>query len=171
MTLDEQSLQDVLDRLRSRFYGKYRGIVTAVDATTMRIKAKVPSVLGETDTGWCMACVPFAGNGIGLAFLPEVGAGVWIEFEAGDPSYPIWSGCYWRAGEVPSDAAAEKRVLVTQAQAKLIFDDDGQTVTLSDANENTVQLSSSGITLTHSSMKIAIGDANVAINDSSLQVT
>ena len=71
----------------------------------MRIKAKVPAVLGETDTGWCMPCVPYAGPGVGIAFLPEKGSGVWIEFEGGDVSYPIWVGGYWREGEVPSDAA------------------------------------------------------------------
>ena len=24
-----------------------------------------------------------------------MGAGVWIEFERGDPNYPIWTGCFW----------------------------------------------------------------------------
>jgi len=31
---------------------------------------------------------------MGLFALPSVGAGVWIEFEHGDPDYPIWSGCW-----------------------------------------------------------------------------
>jgi uncharacterized protein involved in type VI secretion and phage assembly len=171
VTVDEQTIRDLIDHVRSRFYGKYRGSVTQVDAPTMRIKAKVPAVLGETESGWCAACVPFAGQGIGLAFLPEVGTGVWIEFEAGDPTYPIWSGFYWRQGEAPSDAAAEKRVLVTQAKAKLIFDDDGQTVTLSDESNNTVELSSSGIKISHGGKSVAIGDASVDVNDTSLKVT
>ena len=68
---DDRALEDLLERLRTRFYGKYRGIVSDVDAATMRIKAKVPSVLGETDTGWCMPCVPYAGPSVGFAFLPE----------------------------------------------------------------------------------------------------
>jgi uncharacterized protein involved in type VI secretion and phage assembly len=38
--------------------------------------------------------------------MPQIGAGVWIEFEGGDPDYPIWSGCFWGlAAEVPTDAA------------------------------------------------------------------
>lgn len=171
MNFDEQTILDLIDHVRSRFYGKYRGNVTQVDAPSMRIKAKVPAVLGETESGWCMACVPFAGDAIGLAFLPEVGAGVWVEFESGDPSYPIWSGCYWRQGEPPSDAAAEKRVLVTQAKAKLIFDDDGQTVTLSDESNNTIELSSSGIKVSHGGKSVAIGDSSVDVNDTSLKVT
>ena len=72
---DDRGLEDLLERLRTRFYGKYGGIVTDVDASTMRIKAVVPSVLGETDTGWCMPCVPYAGPNVGFAFLPEQGSG------------------------------------------------------------------------------------------------
>ena len=42
-----------------------------------------------------MPCVPYAGDAGRLYMLPEPGTGVWVEFEAGDPSYPIWSGCFW----------------------------------------------------------------------------
>ncbi len=88
----------------------------------MRIKAKVPSVLGETDTGWCMPCVPYAGPGVGFAFLPETGSGVWIEFEGGDVSFPIWVGGYWRQGEFPADAADHVKVIVTKAPHKFEFE-------------------------------------------------
>ena len=53
---------DILERIRTRFYGKYRGTVTDVDADTLRIKANVPAVLGTQKTGWCMPCVPYAGT-------------------------------------------------------------------------------------------------------------
>jgi hypothetical protein len=36
----------------------------------------------------------------GLLLIPEPGDGVWIEFEAGDPNWPIWSGCLWEHGEL-----------------------------------------------------------------------
>ena len=55
-----------------------------------------------------MPCVPYAGPNVGFAFLPEMGSGVWIEFEGGDVSYPIWVGGYWREGEFPADAAAAR---------------------------------------------------------------
>ena len=38
----------------------------------------------------------------GLFLVPPVGANVWVEFEAGDPDYPIWAGCFWGTGEVPA---------------------------------------------------------------------
>src|SRR6185503_8986709 len=121
--MDQQTLIDVVERLRHRFYGKYRGTVTDVDEATLRIKAKVPAVLGEQKTGWCMPCLPYAGDQVGVAFLPEPGAGVWIEFEGGEVSYPVWTGCYWREGEKPGDATPTVKAVVTRQGLKLLFDD------------------------------------------------
>src|SRR5262249_20058237 len=101
LMINESLLMDIAERIRNRFYGKYRGVVTQVDSPTLRVKAKVPAVLGDQESGWAMPCVPYAGPQVGLAFLPEEGTGVWIEFEGGDVSFPIWTGCYWRTGEQP----------------------------------------------------------------------
>jgi phage baseplate assembly protein gpV len=168
---DDRALEDLLERLRTRFYGKYRGIVSDVDPPTMRIKAKVPSVLGETDTGWCMPCVPYAGPDAGFAFLPAPGSGVWIEFEGGDVSYPIWVGGYWREGEFPADATDQVKVIVTAALHKLKFDDAQGSVTLSDPNGNTVTLDASGITLTNGqSISVVVSSSSVSVNDGALEV-
>ncbi|HEX3437627.1 MAG TPA: phage baseplate assembly protein V [Pseudacidobacterium sp.] len=167
---NEQAVLEILDRVRSRFYGKYRGTVTDVDTSTLRIKATVPAVLGTTTTGWCMPCVPYAGDSVGFAFLPEVGAGVWIEFEGGDVSYPIWVGCYWRSGEIPSDATPTVKAIVTTSPLKILLDDDAGTITISDSNQNSVTLDSSGITLTRGSNSVAISDSEVNVNDGALEV-
>ena len=169
--MNEQAIADILDRLHNRFFGKYRGTVTEVDTASLRLKAKVPAVLEEQATGWCMPCVPYAGAGVGMAFLPEVGAGVWIEFEAGDVSYPVWVGCYWRDGEAPPDAKPSVKAIVTKAGHKILLDDDGATITISDPNDNTVALGADGITLSRGGTKIEIGDAEVNVNDGALEVT
>jgi uncharacterized protein involved in type VI secretion and phage assembly len=170
-TGDDRALEDILDRLRSRFYGKYRGIVTAVDAATMRIKAKVPSVLGEAETGWCMPCVPYAGPNVGFAFLPETGSGVWIEFEGGDVSYPIWVGGYWREGEYPAGAAQKVKVIVTAAPHRLELDDDKGSITLSDPNGNTVTLDGSGLKLANGqTVSVVVSSESVSVNDGALEV-
>jgi uncharacterized protein involved in type VI secretion and phage assembly len=168
--MSEQAMMDVLDRLRNRFFGKYRGCVTDVDAKTLRIKATVPSVLADQPTGWCEPCVPYAGKGVGLAFLPEVGSGVWIEFEGGDVSYPVWVGCYWRDGELPSDAKPAVKTIVTKSGHKILLDDDAESITISDPNNNTLTLDSSGITLKRGSSSVAISDSEVNINDGALEV-
>jgi uncharacterized protein involved in type VI secretion and phage assembly len=171
MNPSEDLLTDLADLVRNRFYGKYRGTVSDVDAGTLRIKAVVPAVLGATPTDWCLPCVPFAGPDVGLFLIPAKGTAVWIEFEGGDVSAPIWSGCLWRAGELPSDAAPNVRGLVTTAPHKLLFDDDQSAVTLSDANENTVSLDSTGITHQRGSQSLVVGDSSVSVNDGAMQVS
>ena len=67
--------------------------------------AIVPDVSNVVPTSWAMPCVPFAGPTAPRAFftVPPIGAGVWIEFERGDPDKPIWVGCFWGTfAEVPT---------------------------------------------------------------------
>ena len=115
--------------------------------------------------------MPYAGPSVGFAFLPESGSGVWIEFEAGDVSYPIWSGCYWRDDEQPSDAKEKVKVLVTVAGHNLTFDDDAGTVTITDSNDNTVTMDSDGLTLERGGKKVVVASSGIKLNESSLEVT
>ena len=87
-----------------RFYGKYRGVVlNNVDPMQMgRLQVQVPDVTALAPASWAMPCVPVAGIQNGMMALPMIGSGVWVEFEHGDPDYPIWVGCFWgSAAEVP----------------------------------------------------------------------
>lgn len=91
------------------FFGKYRAtVVNNVDPLQIgRIQAAVPDVAGLLPSSWAMPCVPVAGPNMGIFTVPPVGAGVWIEFERGDPDYPIWVGGYWAsAAETPAMAHA-----------------------------------------------------------------
>lgn len=92
-----------------QFFGKYRGTVfNNIDPMQMgRLQALVPDVANVIPSSWAMPCVPFAGIQNGFFAVPPIGAGVWIEYEQGDPDYPIWSGCFWgSAAEVPALALA-----------------------------------------------------------------
>ena len=86
------------------FYGKYRGtVINNIDPLLIgRIQAIVPDVSGLLPSSWAMPCVPVAGINMGVFTVPPIGAGVWMEFERGDPDYPIWVGGYWgSAAETP----------------------------------------------------------------------
>jgi len=87
------------------FYGKYRGtVVNNVDPLLRgRLMLEVPDVTGLVPSSWAEPCVPLAGPTgppMGVYMVPPIGAGVWVEFERGDPSKPIWVGCRWG---LPSD--------------------------------------------------------------------
>ena len=95
----EAVVADLVQKVERRFYGKYRGFVVNADDPKHlgRVRLRVPSVLGpDVVTGWAMPCVPSGGQpNEGFLFVPEVGAGVWVEFEEGDLEFPIWVGTFW----------------------------------------------------------------------------
>lgn len=123
------------------YYGKYRGrVVDNQDPRNLgRLTAHVPEVLGDVDTGWALPCASYAGDGEGHFTIPPVGAGVWIEFEAGDVSRPIWTGCWWGENQVPQNnqgAGARPPLKILRSEQGLLvsLDDDGQTIHVSDRN-------------------------------------
>ena len=75
--------------MSDKFFGLYRG--TVIDNKDplgqMRITAFIPDVLGEIKSSWALPCVP-----PGVKLIPTIGTKIWIEFEAGDPSRPVWIG-------------------------------------------------------------------------------
>src|SRR6266496_2920758 len=119
--------QDLLVWVKGHFFGKYRGTVSDNDDQSKRgrLKVKVPVVLGTFEV-WAMPCVPYAGNGVGFYSLPEIGTGVWVEFEGGDPSYPIWSGCYWTDNELPDSGGADIKIWKTSKVTMRIDDNNDE---------------------------------------------
>ena len=91
----------------NRHYGKYRGLVIEnLDPEQLgRVLLQVPDVLGEIPSSWAMPCVPTAGIQAGCFMVPPIGSQVWVEFEQGDPDYPVWTGCFFGSvAEVPATA-------------------------------------------------------------------
>jgi hypothetical protein len=122
-------------------YGKYRGKVTDnQDPKNLgRLRAKVPEVLGDVETGWALPAFPYSGDGEGSYTVPPTDAGVWIEFEAGEVSRPIWSGAWYADNQLPKDgsgasATPDLKIVRGAKGLHLAIDDAAQTVTISDGN-------------------------------------
>jgi len=121
----------------ARFYGKYQGtvLINIDPLQTGRIIAQVPDVLGETPSSWALPCVPGAGAQCGMFIVPPVGAQVWMEFQQGDPTKPIWTGGFWgMVAQVPAMATApppippgQNIVLQTPGQTTLVLSDSAPT--------------------------------------------
>lgn len=164
---------DTAEHQRSRWFGKYRGLVTDVeDPDAMgRIRARVHEVLHDGETTWAMPCVPFAGQGHGLALIPEVGDGVWMEFEAGDPSRPVWSGFWWSRDEgLPAPAAGKVRVLATTPGHKVVIDEDADEILLVHPGGAEVKLGASEIALTLGGSEITLTSSDITLKSGSGQV-
>ncbi len=114
-----------------KYYGKYRGtVVNNIDPLQIgRIQVIVPDISSLMPSSWAMPCVPIAGKQMGIFVVPQIGAGVWVEFEQGDPDYPIWVGGYWGiVAEVPALAlagipASPNIVLQTAGQNTIMISD------------------------------------------------
>jgi hypothetical protein len=107
-----------------RYYGKYRAkVLDNVDPLGLgRILPEVAAFRGSM-LNWAMPCVPYAGADVGFYAIPPIGANVWIEFEGGDPNYPIWSGCFWDEGEVPLEPPVPERKVFKTEFITMILND------------------------------------------------
>ena len=143
-----------------KYWGKYRGtVVDNVDPMQIgRLVVQVPDVGSPIPSTWAMPCLPMTGKQSGVWVLPQIGAGVWVEFERGDINYPIWTGCWYGSlAEVPPMA-----LLAPPGLPNIVLQTGGQTtLMLSDAPGPT-----GGILLkTPTGAMIAINDAGITISN------
>ena len=159
---NQEIIARLIERVEGRFFGKYRGLVTDnKDPDNLgRLKAHVPRVLGLEETGWALPAFIYGGaSEQGLFALPDVGAGVWIEFEGGDLSYPVWTGTWFTSGAIPESAGPGQKVFKTKSGHKLVLDDDAGTVAITDSNGNKVTMDSSSIKITAGNATSIVIDA------------
>ena len=184
--MDADLLEKLVDWVRYRHFGKYRGTVTdnADPTNRARLKVRVPAVLGDLEL-WAMPCVPYAGDKVGFFFMPEAGTGVWVEFEAGDPSYPVWSGFFWADNQLPQDATGASTKVLRTGKATIVLDDDSpeihlsvddagdlkvgdEVVTTRDQAKHTV--STGGVTSEIGGQKTALTQSSFSVDDGALEV-
>jgi len=165
------------------YYGKYRGtVLNNVDPLqTGRLLVQVPDVTGLPPSSWAMPCFPTTGIQHGAWLLPMIGAGVWVEYEQGDPDRPIWSGCwYGSAAEVPALGLAAPPgvphfVLQTAGQHALVISDvPGPTggILLKTLTGAFIAVNDIGITISNGrGATIAMVGPTVTVNQGALVVT
>lgn len=162
-----------------RFFGKHRGIVTDIQdpLQEFRIRARVPDIFGDEESGWAKACLPFGSQGMGFFALPKVGSGVWIEFEHGDPDYPIWTGCFvGSVADLPSELLTPpymKLLIKTDGGNKILLDDTPGAggITLETAMGQKIVMSATGIEIDNGlGAKITMSGPQISLNNGALEV-
>jgi hypothetical protein len=166
----EKITATLAQKMERRFYGKYRGFVKKnQDPENLgRLMVTVPSVLGDKVALWAFPCVPYGGMpNQGFLFIPENNAGVWIEFEEGDPEFPIWVGTFWSKPNGKSEVTkpngpdgTEKGDVQSPPSSKIIKTQKGHTLQMEDKdgdemillvegkNKHVVTLNKDGIKIT-----------------------
>jgi uncharacterized protein involved in type VI secretion and phage assembly len=159
------------------FFGKFRGTVANnIDPLQLgRLQVVVPAVLGDSRLSWAMPCVPYAGPGVGFFALPPVDARVWVEFENGDPDFPIWVGGYWeQSADVPaSPVIAQIKTLKTDTATLTLDDTPGAGgITIETSTGLRIVLDVQGIEITNGTGgSVTLQGPKVSINGSALEVT
>ncbi|MGD9096443.1 MAG: phage baseplate assembly protein V [Desulfobacterales bacterium] len=169
-----------------KFWGKYRGtVVNNIDPEMRgRLIVNVPDVLSLVPSTWAEPCVPLAGPTgppMGVYMLPPIGAGVWVEFEQGDPDYPIWTGCRWGTpSDIPPLAhaglpVAPNIVMQTLGQNSLVISDlPGPTggIMLKSATGATIIVNDTGIYIQNGKgASLIMTGPTVTINNGALVIT
>ena len=187
----EKMVANLVQQVERRFYGKYRGFVVSTEDPKHlgRLRLQVPSVLGpEVVTGWALPCVPYGGQeNQGFLCIPEVGAGVWVEFEEGDLEFPIWVGTFWSEpggeSEIPTPNNAdgqERKNEQNPPTRKIIKTAKGHTIQFEDAkgeemviiveatHKHVVTLNEEGIQITDgvNGNSIVMGQGGIRIGSS-----
>lgn len=167
----------------AKYSGKYRGtVIDNVDPMmTGRLLVQVPDVSNVLPSTWALPCLPFAGSQSGFYAVPAIGSGVWVEFEQGDPDYPIWVGCFWGSGgDVPSQAVAgppgvQQVCIQTTGQNMLLISDvpgPSGGILLQSSTGALISISDTGITISNGQgASIALTGPSVTLNDGALAVT
>ncbi len=157
-----------------------------------RVKVQMPwspDGQGASYEAWARLATMMGGNNRGTWFIPDVNDEVLVIFMGGDPRQPCVVGGLWNGQDQPPesmDGAGKNYIKAIRSRngVKITFDDTdgqetltletpaGQTVTLADSpagitlqdsNGNSVQMQSSGITVTAS--------AQVSVNASTVDIT
>jgi hypothetical protein len=175
-TLDpeaESLLVQLAEFHRTRHFGKYRGLVRDIsDPENLgRIRAEVPAVYDAEQSPWALPAVPFAGPQHGMVWLPEVGDGVWIEFEGGDIARPIWSGLWWANDQRPSPQGDKTRLFATSAGHKIVVDEAGDQLQLIHPGGAEITLAADNITLKLGASELKLTPTEISLNQGMVKVT
>ncbi len=165
-----------------KYFGKYRAtVLNNIDPMQMgRLMVQVADVSNIIPSSWAMPCLPFTGIQSGVFVVPAIGSGVWVEFEQGDPDYPIWVGGYWgSAAEVPALALAAppavQQVVVqtTQMNTLVLSDVPGPTggIILKSTSGAFIAINDVGITINNGQgATIVMAGPSITVNEGALQV-
>lgn len=165
------------------YYGKYRAIVlNNIDPQQLgRIQAIVPDVSAVAPTTWALPCVPIAGKRSGISVVPQIGSGVWMEFEQGNPDFPIWVGGFWGTSSelppktTPNVPISPNIVLQSPLQHAIVISDvpgpDGGIILQSSTGVSLI-VNDTGIYIKNGlGASVVLKGPKVTLNDGALEIT
>ncbi|WP_421848989.1 phage baseplate assembly protein V [Novosphingobium sp.] len=166
-----------------RYYGKYRAtVLNNLDPMNQgRVQVQLADRYGPFPSTWALPALQFAGKGMsGIVALPAIASMVWVEFEAGDPDYPVWSGSFWPdpaglpvqalAGATP--VTPNIHLQTTTGTSITLSDNPAQQVFIKTIAGAMISIGASGIVISNGQgASIAMVGPSVIINGGALTIT
>jgi len=122
-----------------KYYSSYRGyVVDNNDPDNMgRLKLQVPSVArSKTLQTWAYPKHGFSGADYGTQLLPLIGDLVWVEFELGNPSQPLWMLGHFGKEERPEEFSSPQIYGFKSPKGQIIIIDDDKEEIIINHGEN-----------------------------------
>ena len=101
---------------------------------------------------------------------PKKGDLIYVEFEAGDPNKPVWTGFWWAENEMPEDANSNTIVLVSRNGNKVVLDDENDEIKFVHSTGSELSMTSNEIVFRIEKTKMVISKQGISINDGALEV-
>lgn len=166
-----------------QYYGKYRAtVLNNLDVMNQgRVQVQLGDRYGPFPSTWALPSLQFAGKGNAcIVALPAVGSMVWVEFEAGDPDFPVWSGGFWPdpsgfpvqalAGATP--VTPNIHLQTTTGTSVTLSDNPAQQVFIKTITGAMISIGASGIVISNGQgASIALTGPSVIINGGALTIT
>lgn len=115
-------------------HGVTIGIVTNVKNAKRdqaEVKVKFP-YLGDIESGWIRVAMPWAGQGRGMLFMPEVNDEVLVAFENGDLARGYMIGAVWNGKDTPPVSWKDSK----NHHLRVLKSVKGHTITIADGGGN-----------------------------------
>lgn len=168
----ELELERMAEMVNSRFFGKYRGVVTdnRDPESRGRVEVRIPTVLGNQSV-WALPCTPVANaDGSGFFAMPDVDASVWVEFEAGNLNFPIRAGCFWPADKISGQDAAPAIKFWRTKSFVIRIDDDAGEMTIEKTDGGKLTISATEVSAEANSVKQTAGGQATVLSQTSFDV-
>jgi hypothetical protein len=129
MTIQEFAKALIFQGLEAlgKYYSAYRGyVISNEDPENLgRVEVIVPAITKDkTHVKWAYPKNQFSGKNYGIQVLPQVGDIVWVEFETGNPRFPIWSHGHFITDGKPQEFATSQVYGFKTPKGQVIIIDD-----------------------------------------------
>jgi uncharacterized protein involved in type VI secretion and phage assembly len=169
------------DALAGRIFGAVTAVVSNVDDPDRlgRVKVRYPWLKDDSESPWARIVSFLAGADRGAVFRPETGDEVLVLFEHGDMRFPYVIGALWNGKDgMPSERGADGdnavRLIKSRSGHQIVIDDTSgaEKVIVRDKAGNSVELSSGGVVIDSSAVKVGSAGAaqSLVLGDALMQL-